>query len=274
MKNTEKKINETIKKDIAELILQAKGPLRTMSEFAKEIDISIQKLSRIVTGNYVKKLPLELIYRINKNRYDVNDSRLLSRLICLNDYSEPTTDLTENENMPDGGILIKIKEFILSKLLRLHDVTNIHVNKKEIFKDFNTSLAPDLSVSINSDDTNAELSWYFYFFIDSKNNTYSSYKNVAKSSFCFLLDSNNHDVLKNTRVSFVFSSEEKYNNFLTMYSKLLNLSTPMSAILINLEDCAIQDETMLPGKYDKSQCFDICGFHTIENLSDDFWDFF
>ena len=69
---------------LADCLNEAKGPKRTMAQFALDTGISPATLSRILNMNFKKPLSKELIIRIFEHRANQEDSRLLRKFAVAN----------------------------------------------------------------------------------------------------------------------------------------------------------------------------------------------
>ena len=70
---------------LANCVNRAKGPNRTMAQFAEDTGISASTLSRIVNMNIKKPMAIDLIIKIFEKRADQEDEYLLESMAAQMD---------------------------------------------------------------------------------------------------------------------------------------------------------------------------------------------
>ena len=254
------------KVEIAHLVNRAKGPNRTMAQFAEECQISASTLSRIVNGKITKPLTYDTILKIFNCREAKDDEFLLRMLISANGMKQKG----EHENsMAQYSAYVKrnqmmdrqttMKNIVVTELFD-RGIPVVNATKHLFRMDENTTAQEifpgrigDMAVSLN-DKNPSELVWAFYWFPqepeaegDFKITVHQIVRlTINAIAKLLLVDAWQPEVINGLKTSFVFSNREVFEGFLTTL-KDAKLNTEMSALLLDLNKGCVVEERWLPG---------------------------
>lgn len=255
---------------LANCVIRAKGPIRTMSQFAEETQIGASTLSRIINRNVKNPLSNEVIIAIFEHRYDTSDEYLLEALARANgmmpkDYASRVkidemfaakrNEEISRERMMKNSLIASIAACGIG-INRVVDMPRtciqLHPNYPRRFGDFVVELNAETNVSsVNS--------WVFFLYpqiIDDFDvQRHRSVASEARRIFerlspWFLLDSWDSDGLKNLKFSFAFADEALFNGMKDLL-QIAKLKTEMTLILIDPTDFAVRSEVWIPGDYNQ-----------------------
>lgn len=254
---------------LADLVLEAKGPNRTMAQFAEVTGISASTLSRLVNHNIKKPLSLDVIIKIFENRADKENITILDALARANgffpeDYAQrvemqDSTDAQRNrllnreyqmKNSLVAGVAATGHKISVVNSHRLHTVSSSKISSR-CFCDFS------IIISDETDYSETKI-WSFKLFtqlIEDRNNfhraTNARFYLDRVFNLCsgiFLLDAWMPESIQDNKISFAFLDKELMDNFYEM-TKVANIHTEMSLILVDKDNYRILSEVWIPGSY-------------------------
>lgn len=258
---------------LANCVNKAKGPNRTMAQFAEDCQISASTLSRIVNRKITNPLSVDIIIKIFENRAVAEDDYLLDALARANglhpkDYAERVNARDSfahkrNEEMSRANMMknIIVAEAVDQGLLveRVVDMRVVRpgVEAPAIYPrrriDFSLALKPEQKSSgINlwsfflypyAPDTEAEQSMM-------RDRKYVISNLLDKVSRWFLMDAWYPESLSNMKTSFVFADRELFDGFSEAFREA-KLNSEMTIILIDMDRYCVQKEIWIPGNYKK-----------------------
>lgn len=253
------KLRSPNKEQLAALLGKAKGPNRTMAQFAEECGVAASKFSRIMTGKITEPLSFELLVNIQTNS-DPNSNINLSDLADANGMMtkeqydrmqsrSPSAHMAVVRNLEKQMRAIITNELIdRGQMLRLVDGRIPYVDSDESFL-YPRTLG-DFTIEYNSE--NGRSVWGFEtvtvmssqmpdryrargFFLHQVKRCYSGY---------FLLDAWKPDVLKGIKLSFVFYDNDHFSAFSDVL-RTVPIKAEFSAILVDLEKNSVVSEIWL-----------------------------
>ena len=251
---------------LANLVSKAKGPDRTMAQFAEATGIGASTLSRLVNHNIKKPLALDVIIKIFECRADEEDTYLLDSLARANgfypaDYAQRVKDresmaARRNEQMnrehqmknaliagiAAAGCSISV---IDRPVLRVDNLPAIYPSR---LGDFILKLSEDTTLGTIRN-------WSFFIFTQLVEETERRFdaKYHARRTFQFcsellLLDAWQPEALQGYKISFAFVDKDILGEFWNAVS-IAKVHTEMSLILIDPVSYRVLDEIWVPGDY-------------------------
>lgn len=282
---------------LANCVIRAKGPERTMAQFADDCQVSASTLSRIVNSKITNPLSIDLIVKIFENRAISEDDFLLEALARANglhpkDYanrvnSRNSSAHRRNEEMSRANMM---KNIIVSEVvdqgLPVKKVLDARVVRP-------VSEAPaiyprrrlDFSLALNEDELHSSTNmWAFFLYPyvpdqESDHTMMSDRKYIIdnlldKVSRWFLMDAWYPKSLANMKTSFAFIDQELFDSFLTALQNA-SLNSEMTVLLIDMESYRVVHEVWLPGEYSRLTETSIFGksSHHLFDPTEHFGDF-
>lgn len=244
---------------LGELVTRAKGPSRTMAQFAEDCGIGASTLSRIANGKITKAVSLE-------------------NLQAIYDHRDESVDLSFDTLVHADGYLPKdvFESFRAHNSIREKSVNDQRCVQNTIiasFLDRNIGIQklptlpalievkypysrPSLSFLLKTQDT--EKRWDFYLMLarveeDGENRNRMVNKRVMinrmveRFSGVLLMDAWYPNLLENVRTTAIFVDRILFDSFVDVY-KGSPINTEITAMLIDTERCEIIKEEWLSSK--------------------------
>ena len=239
------------KKRLAELLIRAKGPGRTMAQFSEVTGINTSTLSRIANGKIAKPIPAELIQIIFDCRDESADFSFGMLLTANGMLEQSAIDrgkafTEEFFSGRDRGAEIErhAKNAIMSALLARGIVV------QSIPTDFNRfrvespfGITPVYDFNFYVEDA-PEKKWYFEVVAGSNRLPAGMGNTFSKASRFFLLDAWAPEFLADTKMTFVFTERAMLEQFILRF-KGAPIKAALSALLIDPESETILDEVWM-----------------------------
>lgn len=254
---------------IADLVNRAKGPERSMAQFAEDSGIGASTLSRIVNMLIKKPLSVDILIKIFESRADETDEYLLDSLARANgmypkEYAERTKKRNDfaarrNEEMSRARMM---KNALIAGVaacgLPLAQVANSPRPCPMEIPTLYPRKYGDFLLDIKSaSNTSPITDWAFYLYphlleqsdVERRRSPKSMVQDIIERiSVWFMLDAWNPDEVRGMKVSFVFVDEELFYEFVDALQGA-RLNNEMSAILMDPQSYAILKEVWIPGEY-------------------------
>ena len=251
---------------LANLVSQAKGPERTMAQFAEATGIGASTLSRLVNHNIKKPLALDVIIKIYENRADVEDHSLLDALARANgfypaDYAQRVKDHDSMEARRNAHANRKyqMKNALIAGVAAAG--CSISVVERPSLREKNvpsiyTPYIGDFLLNLSEDTTySTTRNWCFVTYAQMVEETerpfnakFYARRSLQSCSQIFLLDAWKPEVLQDYKISFAFVDKDILGEFWNAVS-IAKVHTEMSLILIDPMNYRVLDEIWIPGDY-------------------------
>ena len=239
------------KQKLAELVIKAKGPDRTMAQFATDTGISAPTLSRIANGKINNPLSLDILDKIYTHRCPEADFSF-SMLQIANGMVDPQVvergkDYVERfTSIQEQGIALErhAKNAIINAVMDRGAVVQSipsDFNNRRNESPFGIQLAYDFTLYLP--DAPQQL-WYFEVVNGSKRLPTGMGNVFNKASRLFLLDAWAPEFLANQKTSFVFEHRTPYEQFIRRF-KGAPIKSAVSAILIDASTETVLEETWM-----------------------------
>ncbi|MBR1597933.1 MAG: hypothetical protein IJ661_03345 [Lachnospiraceae bacterium] len=256
---------------LAEYIKEAKGPGRTMAEFAKQCGtLSAPSFSRIIKGNLVKPLSVEIIQSIVKNaapgaRVDY-ESMMRANGMVPEDLEKEESDVTvyreraEQEKNMELQVrnIIADEHFARGHMIQYfpglpEDVSPRHEYLSPIYipkSRFGLSVPSSFTIRIQGHEP---LFWNYDVNLHGVNLHVPERDKLAELPYAsfFLRDTWEPETLKDVKQSFVFVDKGTYQAFLSLLSGV-KVHNNVSVLLVDLKAGRIVEEHFLD-RYDGKQ---------------------
>lgn len=272
---------------LANLVIRAKGPERTMAQFAEVTGIGASTLSRLVNHNIKKPLALDVIIKIYECRANEEDYNLLDALARANgfypaDYAQRVKEHdsmvarrnahVNREHQMKNALIAGVAatgcniSVIDRPLLRTENLPSIYPSR---LGDFILNLSGDTMVG-------ATRNWSFMTFTQLVEETeprfdakYYARRTIQNCSEIFLLDAWKPEALQGYKISFAFVDKDILGEFWNAVS-IAKVHTEMSLILIDPVTYRVLDEIWIPGDYNPMT--NISVFHVPAPVEDDLYE--
>ena len=251
---------------LANLVSKAKGPDRTMAQFAEVTGIGASTLSRLVNHNIKKPLALDVIIKIYECRADEEDTYLLDSLARANgfypaDYAQRVKDhesmaarrnaQLNREHQMKNALIAGVAAagcgitVVDRPILRTKDLPAIYPSS---LGDFILQLKENTTLGTTRN-------WSFITIsrlVDEEECRYDA-KFFARRFFqscsdVLLLDAWKPEALKGYKISFAFVDKDILGEFWNEV-RIAKVHTEMSLILIDPVSYRVLDEIWVPGDY-------------------------
>ncbi|MBO4473883.1 MAG: hypothetical protein IK020_06695 [Clostridiales bacterium] len=245
------------KAKLAFLIKEAKGPDRTMAEFAEACGtLSAPSFSRIIKGNIVKPLTVEVIQSIVKNAAPGANVEYYSLMRAngmipaeVDDRHKKHGDEEYEYERELKNREIKTRNIVTDELLargimmQLIPYSPLRLIRNEEIPAGKFRLAIPASFSIRV--AGEEQSYWFYKYVSSDRYWRNDIRDFSE---LFLRDLWEPETLKEVKVTFVFADKDHYEETLEKM-KDIKINNYISFLLVDPENGIAMEEKMLP-RYD------------------------
>lgn len=239
------------KQKLAELVIKAKGPNRTMAQFATDTGISAPTLSRIANGKINNPLSLDILDKIYTHRCLEADFSF-SMLQMANGMVDPQVVergkgyVERFASIQEQGIALErhAKNAIINAVMDRGVVVQSipsDFNNRRNETPFGIQLAYDFTLFLP--DAPHQL-WYFEVVNGSKRLPAGMGNVFNRAARLFLLDAWAPEFLVNQKTSFVFEHRAPYEQFILRF-KEAPIQSAVSAILIDVSTETVLEETWM-----------------------------
>jgi len=237
------------KQKLAELVIRAKGPERTMAQFAEDTGISAPTLSRIANGKINNPLSQEVLQKIFDSRCE-NADFTFGSLLAANGMVDRTMvekgkDYVDRMlSARDRGIALErhMKNAIMNALLeRGFTVQTIpaELDNRKHESPFGVRTPYDFNFYLPN-----ETLPYWYFETVGGKAPAGFGRTTMSATQLFLVDAWAPEFLQGQRTSFVFEHRLVYESFIERFRNA-PIENAFSAILVDIETETVIDETWL-----------------------------
>ena len=261
-------------KRLGELITRAKGPNRTMAQFAEECGIGASTMSRIANGKITKPVSMDNLKAIYEHR-DKSFTNPFVELVACNGMM-PESEYNEVSKKTDYTVRryalqrqeLQMQNILVSELGNRGISVTIKPRNSRAYKQVSfMRIFPDKSFILGGEGMSgdeqrfdSELSLYMYpVWEDDTDQKFYAERRVhmilQRASVIFLADSWEPDVFNDTRTSFVFADPNVYKLFVEKVNGA-PIKSAMSAILLDLSENKIAEETEFSSSCGRHSPFD------------------
>ncbi len=254
---------------LANCVNRAKGPNRTMAQFAEDTGISASTLSRIVNMNIKKPMAIDLIIKIFEKRADQEDEYLLESMARANglmsqDYAERlqarTSIMARRNDEINRELMMKnaIIAGVVACGMPVARVVNTPLLRKSELHPLQPSRVGDFVLMLQDGSNMAGVNqWAFFLFpqlIDESEDERRrpAYHNVRyileKLNSWFVLDAWAPEYMAGMKLSFAFLDTQLFNQFCEAVQKA-KLHTEMTILLLDQSNYSVLTEVWIPGEY-------------------------
>ena len=222
---------------LAELVIEAKGPHRTMAQFAEDSGISAPTLSRIANGKINKPLSNDFLEKIYSSKCEDADFSFDTLLLANGmvkasvvdrekRYAENHTSFQERCISLERHAKNAIVNALMERGVTIQSIHPDYDNRKNEAP-FGIRLSYDFNLDITGEKFRY---WYFdAIYCSAPTGTGITFNHAAR---LFLLDAWCPEFLANQKTSYVFERRDAYEQFILRF-KGAPIKTAVSAILID-----------------------------------------
>lgn len=257
---------------LANCINKAKGPQRTMAQFAADTNISASTLSRIVNLNIKMPLSKEMIVSIYNHRADERDVQLLVALIRANgmapaEYAERVSNKYRGyaRHNEEVNVAYLMKNAILAGMAAsgmpiesVHDGRIAHMKERKLMGESTLRYRPCDFIVFIGKNLSTISQWKIYTFprrLEADDYRYEKADFMMARSILnnlaplFLTDVWEPDSLRGTKTSFAFADKNLFYAFINLLHSA-SINNEMSILLLDPDNgYAVVDEVWIKGNY-------------------------
>ena len=242
---------------LANLINMAKGPNRTMAQFAELCNVSASTLSRAVNGKITKPLAQELIYALVENAAEemsLDNFMRANGMIEKEEYQhrEKASDSFYFRRQNEIDREVVAKNIISTELLKrghLIRFFNRLPSREGIQSKFGFRYSSDFALWVED----KRYMWNFIVRptvmseLEPRDIRFLKMRTVERFNQLFLMDAWEPEMYKGMRTSIVFVDKQYFDEQVEIY-KQATVNTDISLILVDLENEVVLDEVAIPKK--------------------------
>lgn len=256
---------------LANCVNRAKGPNRTMAQFAEDTGISASTLSRIVNMNIKKPMAIDLIIKIFEKRAEQEDEFLLESMARANGLLSPAfaarVQARESMGLRRNAEInreLMMKNAIIAGVVAcgmpIAQVINTPLMHRSELPPIMPARVGDFVLSLQSDKNISKVNqWSFFLFpqiVEEPNDERRRPVQMVaryvleKLSPWFVLDAWEPERLAGLKISFAFVDVQLFEAF---KEAVLNakLHTEMTILLLDQVNYSILTEVWIPGEYEQ-----------------------
>ena len=257
---------------IASYVNMAKGPERSMAQFAEVTGIGASTLSRIVNGRSAKPLSKENIIKIYECRATQEDTFLLDTLARANGMFPK--EYADRVKARDRFAARRNEEISRERMMKtaliagivgcgmpVSEVVNTPLYRSSVCPAYLPRRRGDFVLMLGADenDPGIKKTWTFFLFPtifdEAEVERHRSVRSIVRDIIdrlngWFVLDAWDSDFLRGDKFSFAFIDEGIFQEFVDALQSA-KLHTEMTAILMNPTDYTVEKEVWLPGQYEQ-----------------------
>lgn len=252
---------------LASLVSEAKGPDRTMAQFAEVTGIGASTLSRLVNLNIKKPLSIEVIIRIYECRANEEDTYLLDALARANGFypNDYAQRVKSHDSIAARRNAQLNREYQMKNALvagvaaagcNITIVTRARMRTEGLSALYPTQLG-DFMIRFGDNDSYSGINGWSFFLhsrtVDDDDSRRMDARYLARRFFqfhseVFLLDAWDPEALRGLKISFAFADRDVLGEFWNAVSQA-KIHNEMSLILIDPISYRVLDEIWIPGDY-------------------------
>lgn len=256
--------------DLANYVNKAKGPERSMAQFAEDTQIGASTLSRIVNGKITRPLSKEVIIKIFECRANPEDEYLLEALARANGLHSPDYAVrvqTENRiaakrNMELGRANMMKNSLVASVVACGLPVDGI-INDRIVFTDRGLpQIFPrrrgDFTIKLRAEGVVSTVrEWSFFLYpqlmeedANQRSDRFMVRMLLERITPWFLVDAWYPEELRGHKFSFAFVDEGLFYTFIEAVQPA-KLNNEMTVLLMDSYTLEVQKEVWIPGNYEQ-----------------------
>lgn len=254
---------------LANYVNKAKGPERSMAQFAEDTQIGASTLSRIVNGKITKPLSKDVIIKIYECRANPEDEYLLEALARANGLHSP--DYAKRVQAEDRFAARRNAEMSRANMMKNSLVAGVVacgmsvdgiINEKIVYTDREIPMIfprhrGDFTIKLRGEEIISSIrQWSFFLYphlLDEDNQRPDRFiirGLLERLTPWFLVDAWYPEELHGQKFSFVFADEQLFYAFIEA-TKPAKLNNEMTVILMDRYNFEVVKEVWLPGSYDQ-----------------------
>lgn len=256
---------------LANCVNRAKGPNRTMAQFAEDTGVSASTLSRIVNMNIKKPLSVDLIIKIFEKRAEQEDEFLLESMAHANGLLSPAfaarVQARESMGLRRNAEInreLMMKNAIIAGVVAcgmpIAQVINTPLMRRSELPPIMPARVGDFVLRLQSDKNISKVNqWSFFLFpqiVEEPNDERRRPVQMVaryvleKLSPWFVLDAWEPERLAGMKLSFAFVDAQLFEAF---KEAVLNakLHTEMTILLLDQVNYSVLTEVWIPGEYEQ-----------------------
>ena len=277
---------------IAKMLTNAKGPDRTMAEFATDCGVSPSTFSRILNLKMTRPLSDEMVLSILEHKWErshieLEDLMHANGKITLEEKEKEEKSKKENSPFLSGSEYkekkIKARDILITELvyrdvkLQVHPcISPLSLRSEKPQNKYDLPIRGEFSFSCELP-AEAPKKWIFSSvgsFIDEtgRSTRLLNRRFLRDYATVFLMDEWDPDSMKDMKYSFLFWDAEYYSSIVEMLNQR-KFNNEISAILMDLENGCVAEETIFPmtGKKEPKSIFDLKPTILFPDEAEEFW---
>lgn len=255
---------------LANYVNKAKGPERSMAQFAEDTQIGASTLSRIVNGKITKPLSKDVIIKIYECRANQEDEYLLEALARANGLHSPeyakrvqAEDRFAAKRNAEASRANMMKNSLVAGVVACGMSVDGIINERIVHTDREIpAIFPryrgDFTIKLRSEEIISTIrQWSFFLYpqlmeedINQRPDRFVVRMILERITPWFLVDAWYPEELRGQKFSFVFADERLFHAFIEAV-KPAKLNNEMTVILMDRYNFEVVKEVWLPGTYDQ-----------------------
>lgn len=255
---------------LANYVNKAKGPERSMAQFAEDTQIGASTLSRIVNGKITKPLSKDVIIRIFECRANQEDEYLLDALARANGLLSPSyakrvqaEDSFAAKRNAEASRANMMKNSLVAGVVACGLPVDGTINNRIVHVNDDVPLVfprrrGDFTIKLRAEGILSSIQeWSFFLYpqltdeeIRQRPDRFVIRMYLERITPWFLLDAWYPEQLRGNKFSFVFLDESLFNAFIEALQPA-KLNNEMTVLLMDRYTFEVRKEVWLPGNYDQ-----------------------
>lgn len=255
---------------LANYVNKAKGPERSMAQFAEDTQIGASTLSRIVNGKITKPLSKDVIIKIFECRANQEDDYLLEALARANGLLSPeyarrvqVEDRFAAKRNAEASRANMMKNSLVAGVVACGMSVDGIINEKivhmarEVPQIFPRHRG-DFTIKLRAEEILSSIrEWSFFLYpqlmdeeLNQRPDRFIIRMYLERITPWFLVDAWYPEELRGRKFSFVFIDEKLFDAFIEAL-KPAKLNNEMTVLLMDRYTFEVRKEVWLPGNYDQ-----------------------
>lgn len=255
---------------LANYVNKAKGPERSMAQFAEDTQIGASTLSRIVNGKITKPLSKDVIIKIFECRANQEDDYLLEALARANGLLSPeyarrvqAEDRFAAKRNAEASRANMMKNSLVAGVVACGMSVDGIINEKivhmarEVPQIFPRHRG-DFTIKLRAEEILSSIrEWSFFLYpqlmdeeLNQRPDRFIIRMYLERITPWFLVDAWYPEELRGRKFSFVFIDEKLFDAFIEAL-KPAKLNNEMTVLLMDRYTFEVRKEVWLPGNYDQ-----------------------
>ena len=244
---------------LASMIKIAKGPNRSMAEFAKACEVSASTLSRVVNGKITRRLSVDLVQAIVKNsvaqrEFDYSDIMQANGMVLESQKGESirASHVSLNERCNKRNLENTIKNILWMELSKI-GIASFYLD------DLPRGELPQSKYGLDRFLTSLRFSGYSTFIIKTEGDKPKYWCEIMVVDDCFrdycervmmdfsplfLMDAWEPECLEGVKISFIFNDRKAFDKFLNHVNRA-PINSEMSVVYIDTDEQSFVEEVYI-----------------------------